>query len=116
MIFQRKPKITTSVPFVWEEPPDRDLAVWEDLDTFAEMLPDWGIIAGSAVYKDQLAPWFKRMLLETMRRMAIEPDPDKVRLMQIRAQLLEGLLTEPYLALSRKSAAMENRRMSGEED
>ena len=95
--------------------------VWDDLDTFADFKPEFIRLVNSPEWKADIAPWFKRMLLETVRRDIHQPDGTEAereigRRLRVRAQLLEGILTEPYLHIVRMEAQAENERHTGDEE
>ena|SRR5690349_3385188 len=91
------------------------MAVWDDLNEFAAFRPAWPLIVKSDVWRKELEPWLKRLLLETDAKLRVEPDADMVRRYQVRALLLDGLLQQPQIEIARMQAQIDNLYASGEE-
>lgn len=97
-------------------PPSTAASSWDDLGDLWEVRGKkvvWPRVAFAPVYKDELEPWFRTMLLQTFIAIAHEKDPSRIVWLQARATLLNDLLEQPRLAMAKVEAAMENARGKG---
>lgn len=68
----------------------------------------WPRVTMSDVWRNELEPYYRQLLLSSLVRMAHERDPETIRMLQERAKLLNEWLETPRLAEARMNAAMDN--------
>jgi hypothetical protein len=74
----------------------------------------WPRVTMSEVWRTELEPYYRQMLLSSLVRLAHETDADKLRMLQERAKLLNEWLETPRLAEARMNAALDNALGSGD--
>lgn len=89
-------------------------AYWDQLESFASAAPAWPRVVSSPVWLNDILPWHKRLLYESMKALTVEADPEKVRAIQIRCWLLDGLIREPERQIARMQASLDNKFGAGD--
>ena len=85
---------------------------WDDLWDAKDVRIVWPRMVRSVAWKE-MEVFFKQSLLETLIKLTRERDPDTVRRLQERAQLISDWLERPRLALAVDEAAFNNAWRSG---
>ncbi len=94
-------------------PDDAPANQWLDLWDYKDAKVFWPRITKTQVWKEDLRPAYKHMLLKAMRALAMETDPTRFVALQQRVLLLNDLLEIPARAEAMADAALNNALASG---
>lgn len=82
--------------------------LFSDLWDARDFRPVWPLITADPFWKRHMEPWLKWALLRTFVDLSKAPDPERIRRLQVRAELLNELLEAPILGTTRVQAAIEH--------
>lgn len=85
------------------------------MDLDAKPHPAWPLIAASPIWTRELLPWFNGLLIQSLRALSEERDPETILALQVRIKLLEGLIHQPEIECDNIKRVLENRYQLGEE-
>lgn len=89
---------------------------WDDLWRYKDLRVVWPRLVLSPVWRDDLEPWLKQGLLRTLVALGQERNPEEIRILQVRAQLINQWLEEPRIAMNRDAMALDSAFASGRSD
>lgn len=89
-------------------------SVWDSIDLDEKVAPNWPLIVANPIWTRELLPWFRGLLIQTVKQLTVERDPDTILALQVRVRLIEGLIQQPEIEVVRLRAEMQNRVESGD--
>ena len=92
------------------------IVMWQEIESFKSFEPRFESITTSELWRGEIEPWFKRMLWEISQRLIIEHDVEAVRVLQVKAHMIQGWLAEPERFRIMVEAKKQNQDAQAQDD